>query len=81
MSFKFIGINIKWVGKKLNEKGIDKSSGKVLVKIDKRFFRPNEVNHLRGDSKKARKILNWKHTIKLEKLIEEMIQYDLKENI
>lgn len=80
MSFKFIGIDIKWVGKKLNEKGINRSTGKVLVKIDERLFRPNEVNHLRGDSKKAKKILNWKHTIKLEKLIEEMIEFDLIKN-
>ena len=77
MSFDVVGIKIKWIGKGLSEKGINKKTGKILVKVSKRFFRPNEVNYLKGDTKKARKILKWKPKIKLKEMIKEMIEYDL----
>ncbi len=77
-AFKNIGIKIKWVGKGLNERGIDKKNNKVLIKVDKKYFRPNEVNHLEGDSRKAKKYLNWKPKTSFKKLVKEMIQYEIR---
>ena len=77
ISFNFIGIKIIWRGKGVNEIGINKKTGKKLIKIDKRLFRPNEVHFLKGNINKAKKNLKWKPTISLNKLIEEMINFDL----
>ena len=77
ISFNFIGIKIIWRGKGINEIGINKKTGKKLIKIDKRLFRPNEVHFLKGNIDKAKKKLKWKPTINLNKLIEEMINFDL----
>lgn len=63
LAFKQIGIDIIWEGKDLNEKGIDKTSGKTFVKVDPRYFRPTEVDLLLGDATKAKKELNWKPKI------------------
>jgi GDPmannose 4,6-dehydratase len=76
-SFKCVNIEINWKGKGLNEIGFDKNSGRVLVRIDKNYFRPNEVNHLRGNPSKARKILKWKTKISFKQMIKEMIEYDM----
>ena len=70
-------IDIEWEGEGVKEVGVNKQSGKVLVKIDKRYFRPAEVEILQGDSSKARKILNWEAKISFEDLVKEMVQYDL----
>jgi len=78
-AFKCVNIYIKWQGKGLKEIGLDKKTGKVLVKIDKKYFRPNEVNHLRGDFSKAKKLLKWKPKISFKQMIKEMISYDLEE--
>ena len=78
-AFKCVNIYIKWQGKGLQEIGLDKKTGKVLVKIDKKYFRPNEVNHLRGDFSKAKKILKWKPKISFKQMIKEMVSYDLEE--
>ena len=59
--FKYVGKKIIWKGKGINEKGYCKNTGNLLVNIDPKFFRPNEVNFLIGDSSKAKRILNWKH--------------------
>ena len=77
MSFNLIGVKIEWQGKGLNEIGINRKTRKKLIKIDKRLFRPNEVHILKGNSQKAKKILKWKPTIKLNQLIKEMINFDL----
>ena len=77
ISFNFIGIKIIWRGKGVNEIGINEKTGKKLIKIDKRYFRPNEVHFLKGNINKAKKKLKWKPTISLNKLIEEMINFDL----
>ena len=76
---KYLGINIKWVGKGNNEKGIDKVTGKVIIKIGKKYFRPTEVDSLLGDSSKANKILKWKPKISFNQLVKEMINNDFKE--
>jgi len=77
LSFNFIGIKISWKGKGINEVGLNNKTGKKLIKIDKRLFRPNEVHYLKGDASKAKKILKWKPSININKLIEEMINFDL----
>jgi GDPmannose 4,6-dehydratase len=76
-SFKCVNIEINWKGKGLKEIGFDKNSGRVLVRIDKNYFRPNEVNHLRGNPSKAKKILKWKTKISFKQMIKEMIEYDM----
>ena len=77
-SFKEIGINIVWKGKNENEKGIDAKTGKVLISIDKRYFRPTEVDALLGNASKAEKLLKWKPKITFKQLVKEMVQSDLE---
>jgi GDPmannose 4,6-dehydratase len=77
LAFKCVDIDLIWEGKGLDEKGIDKKSGKILVKIQKDFFRPAEVNLLKGDASKAKKVLNWTPTINFTDLISMMIKNDL----
>tara|TARA_Y100000768_G_scaffold376610_1_gene348896 strand:- start:1569 stop:2624 length:1056 start_codon:yes stop_codon:yes gene_type:complete len=76
---KNLGINIKWVGKGVNEKGIDTRTGKIIIKIGKKYFRPTEVDNLLGDSSKAKKILKWKPKITFNQLVKEMTDNDFKE--
>ena len=77
ISAKYLGINIKWIGKGLNEKGIDIKTGKIIIKVGKRYFRPTEVDSLLGDSKKARKILKWKPITSFNQMVKEMVIKDL----
>jgi GDPmannose 4,6-dehydratase len=76
--FKHININIIWKGKGIKEVGLDKKTNKVLVKVNKNFFRPNELHHLKGDASKARKLLKWKSSYTIEQLIKEMMMEELK---
>ncbi|MPL78125.1 GDP-mannose 4,6-dehydratase [bioreactor metagenome] len=78
LSFKEVGIDIKWVGQGINEKGINSKTGDILVEIDPIYFRPTEVDLLLGDSQKARKELGWKPKIPFKELVKEMVQNDLK---
>ena len=75
-SAKNLGMNIKWVGKGINEKGIDKKTGKTIVKVGKRYFRPTEVDTLLGDARKAKKILKWKPKITFNQMVKEMVERD-----
>ena len=75
---KEVGISLRWEGKGVDEKGIDESSGKVLVEVDPRYFRPTEVETLLGDSSKAREKLGWTPEISLEEMVAEMVREDLK---
>ena len=77
-AFKCIGVKILWKGKDLNEIGIDKKTNKTIVKIDKYYFRPTEVHELRGDSKKAKKLLKWKPEVSFKKLVKIMVTQDIK---
>lgn len=78
--FKEVKIEIESNGKKgIEEEYVMKDNGKVVVKIDPKYFRPTEVDILIGDSSKARQILGWKPTIKFHDLIKEMIEHDAKE--
>ena len=71
-----IGLQSEWVGQGLKEVGIDKISGKVIVRIDAKFYRPAEVDFLLGDAGKAKKILGWTPAISIHELAEMMIKYD-----
>jgi len=78
ISFQEAGINLKWEGKGIEEKGIDSKTGKVLIEIDAKYFRPTEVDLLLGDASKAEKILGWKPKYTVEELAKEMVQADLQ---
>ena len=77
-AFKEIGIDIEWHGKGVEEKGIDSKSGKVLVRISSRYYRPSEVETLLGDSRKAETELQWKANVTAHELCKIMMAYDLK---
>ncbi len=74
---KKIGFRIKWVGKGIKEKGINAKNGKVLIECKDRYFRPVEVDYLKGNAIKARKLLKWSPKISIDQLIDEMIEYEL----
>ena len=76
--FKKAGLDIEFNGEGINEKGIEKATGKVLIEIDPNYYRPNEVNYLCGDSSKARKELGWSPEYTIDSLIDEMLEYDIK---
>ncbi len=73
-----LDMDLVWKGKGLKEKGIDKKTGKIIVEIDPRYFRPAEVDILLGDYSKARKKLGWKPKIKFKELVKIMVDYDFK---
>jgi GDPmannose 4,6-dehydratase len=77
-AFAASGTEIAWDGEDLNEKGVDPTTGRVLVEIDPRYFRPTEVDALRGDPAKARRKLGWTHKTDLDALCAEMVQEDLQ---
>ena len=74
---KELNMKIFWRGKGTSEKAVDQN-GKTIVACDKNYYRPLEVNNLLGDSRKARKILNWKPKIELDDLISEMVSLEMK---
>ena len=73
-----MGITLRWEGEGIEEKGLDETSGKVLVEVDPRYFRPTEVETLLGDSSKAREKLGWTPEITLDEMVAEMVREDLK---
>lgn len=73
-----LGFDIEWQGKDTDEIGIDKKTGKVIVKIDPRYFRPAEVDLLIGDPAKAKKELGWEPSVKFKELVEIMVDADLE---
>jgi GDPmannose 4,6-dehydratase len=77
-AFKEIGIEIEWQGNGVDEKGLDKATGKVLVEVDPRYFRPTEVELLLGDPSKARAKLGWEPKTTLAELVSMMVREDLK---
>ncbi|GEO81519.1 GDP-mannose 4,6-dehydratase [Pararhodospirillum oryzae] len=78
LAFAHIGRTLTWQGEGVEEKGLDVASGKVLVAVDPRYFRPTEVDLLLGDPTKAREKLGWQHTTPLEDLVVEMMEADRK---
>jgi len=77
-AFLEIGETIIWKGKGEEEIGLSKNSNKILIEIDKRYFRPTEVNYLLGDATKAKTILGWEASVKFSELVKEMVKEDLK---
>ena len=76
-SWGYLGKNLRWEGEGETEKGYDLDSGKLIVQVDPRYFRPTEVETLLGDSTKVREKLGWKPKITLEDLINEMMENDI----
>jgi GDPmannose 4,6-dehydratase len=76
LSFKEIGIEIKWEGSGVNEKGYDRESGRLLVEVSPEYFRPSEVDLLIGDPSKAKKKLGWSSKTPLEELVRVMVAQD-----
>jgi len=74
-----VGIKIKWEGKGDEEVGINIKTNKIIIQIDKRYFRPTEVETLLGDSSKAKNKLNWQPKISFQELVSEMMSADLNE--
>ena len=77
LAFKEAGIDLVWGGEAENEKGICSKSGKVLVEIDPRYYRPAEVDTLVGDASKAERVLGWKAKTSWQELCREMVKADL----
>lgn len=77
LAFKEIDIDIQWKYQGIKEKGIDKKTGKILVEVSSEFYRPAEVDILRGDAAKAKKILGWKPETNFEDMIKKMVKYDI----
>lgn len=77
-AFNEASIKLRWEGKGVEERGVDTLTGKTLVKVDPKYFRPAEVDLLVGDSSKARKVLGWEPKHSVEELCREMVASDLK---
>jgi len=75
---RHLGFDIVWRGRGLKEVGIDKKSGREIVRVDRRFYRPHEVYNLRGDSRKARRLLHWKPRVSFEGLVKMMVDADYR---
>jgi len=75
-AFMYKGFNIQWRGDGIDEVGYDKETGRVLIKVSEKYFRPSEVDLLIGDPTKAREKLNWKTEYTFKKLVEEMVRLE-----
>lgn len=78
LAFGYCGIELDWQGSGLDEQGIDKSSGRVLVDVNPKYFRPTEVDNLMGDFTKARTQLGWSPKTPLKELVKMMVEHDLE---
>ncbi len=78
LAFKYVGINIIWSGSGIEEKGINKDTGEILIEIDPKYFRPTDVDTLLGNPQKAKLLLGWNPTkTSFNKLVEIMVKHDL----
>ena len=79
LAFRHVGIELEWKGEGIDEKGIDKATGRVIVEVDPKYFRPCEVEQLLGDPTKARNLLGWNPTkTSFEELVRIMVEHDMK---
>lgn len=78
LAFEMVGRPIEWEGSALEEKGVDRKSGKVLIEIDPQYYRPAEVNSLVGNAAKARDELGWTHKTSFKELVQEMVEADMQ---
>jgi GDPmannose 4,6-dehydratase len=81
LAFQEIGVTVEWKGKGKHEKGIDKKTGKTIIEIDPKYFRPAEVNSLMGDASKAYKDFGWKPKISFKELVKEMVTSDIEDTL
>ena len=77
LAYEVVGVALDWSGEGVNEKGLDRASGEVLVQVDPSLYRPVDVGHLCGDASKAKVILHWKPMCTLDDLINEMVVFDI----
>jgi GDPmannose 4,6-dehydratase len=79
MAFHEAGIELEWKGKGLEEQGIDTATGRVLVEVDPKYFRPAEVDQLEGDPSKAKRVLGWDpRQTTFAQLVKLMVDHDRK---
>ena len=79
LAFKEVGIELRWEGEGVDEKGIDVATGRTLVEVDPKYFRPAEVDQLLGDPTKARTVLGWNpQKTSFEDLVKIMVKHDMK---
>ena len=78
LSFANIGIDLDWHGEGTEEVGVDRATGKIVVAVDEKYYRPAEVEILVGDSSKARQELGWESRTSLEQLSQLMVESDLE---
>lgn len=76
LAFHYAGIDVEWQGCGLDEKGVNRANGKVVVSVNPQFFRPAEVELLIGNPEKAEKTLGWKREISFEQMVERMVNQD-----
>lgn len=81
LAFAEVGVGIEWKGEGVNEKGYDKNTGKLLVDVNPRYFRPAEVELLWGDSTKAETELGWKRKVSFKELVSMMVREDMKKYV
>lgn len=77
---RHVGMEIGWEGKGLEETGVDRVTGKTVIRVDPRYFRPSEVERLLGDASKAERVLGWKPVIGFQELVRRMMAHDLAEH-
>lgn len=78
LAFKYAGVDIIWQGRGVDEKGFCSKTGKTLVEVDPKYFRPTEVDVLLGDPSKAKEKLGWQPKVKFEELVKMMVEADLQ---
>ena len=78
-AFHEVGIHVSWKGEGILEKGYERDTDKIIVEVDKRYFRPTEVDTLLGDPSKAKEKLGWSPRVTFKELVSEMVREDLKE--
>jgi GDPmannose 4,6-dehydratase len=76
-AFAYTGRKIEWQGQGESERGVEAGTGRILVEVDPRYFRPTEVDYLVGDPSKARRQLGWQHRVSFDELVEQMVKQDL----
>ena len=79
LAFREAGIELRWEGSGVDEKGVDSATGRILVEVDPKYFRPTEVEQLLGDPAKARSVLGWNpHKTSFEDLVRIMVRHDMQ---
>ena len=78
-AFRIAGIDVEWEGSGVEERGRDRRTGKVVVAVDKAFYRPAEVDLLIGDAAKARSVLGWRPSVEFQDIVRMMVESDMRE--